>query len=144
MDSAKVWDQAAVQHLIATNDAALAKALWNIYQRQTASEKSAENTQCRNKVGFNSHDAAFLSSVAAKLPRWNFHMTGPQIRRVRPMMKKYWRQLLDEIEAKGGVVVKTPNRSKANKPENEKAISCETAPTFNRETANPLYGAFAL
>lgn len=143
MDSAKVWDKKAVQRLIATNDAALAKALWTIYQRQTASEKSAGTTQVHNKVGFNSADAEFLSSVAAALPRWSFNMTPRQIRRVRPMMKKYWRQLLDEIEAKGGKVAKTVKRETAKERQSERAAPSETAPS-DRSSANPLYGIYAM
>jgi hypothetical protein len=89
MDTAKVWDKDAVQHLIATNDAALAKALWAIFQRQTATEQSTLSTVQRNGVGFNSNDAQFLSDIAKRLPRYDFHMTGPQIRAVRPKMRKY-------------------------------------------------------
>jgi hypothetical protein len=144
MENAKVWDQASVQHLIATNDNALAKALWNLYQRQTTGERSAQTTLEHNGRGFNSRDAEFLSSVAAALPRWNFHMTPRQIAKVRPMMKKYWRQLLEEIELKGGRIARSTKREIAIERESEEAISCETAPAFNHEIVNPLFGAYAM
>jgi hypothetical protein len=153
MDNAKVWDKDAVQHLIATNNAALAKALWNIYQRQTASEQSALTTLNRNGVGFNSNDAKFLSDVARRLPAYEFNMTPRQIARVRPMMRKYWRQLLEEIAAKGGAVcLKAPKRTIGKNPssqpalmaETEGAAPCETAPASNRSNANPLFGAWTI
>jgi hypothetical protein len=40
----RIWDKDAVQALIATNDKALSRALWHIYQRQTAAEQSALQT----------------------------------------------------------------------------------------------------
>lgn len=153
MENAKVWDKDAVQHLIATNDNALAKALWNIYQRQTASERSAQTTLEHNGRGFNSNDAEFLSSVASALPRWNFHMTPRQIAKVRPMMKKYWRQLLEEIELKGGAVCtkrakvaigKNPSVQPDALSATERAAPVEAALASNRSNANPLFGSWAL
>jgi hypothetical protein len=147
MDIAKVWDKDAVQHLISTNNAALAKALWNIYQRQTASEQSALTTLNRNGVGFNSNDAKFLSDIARRLPAYNFNMTPRQIAKVRPMMRKYWRQLLEEIAAKGGAVcMRAPKGEKAVSLKDE-AAPCETAPASNRSTATrqqPEWGAWAM
>ncbi|MCK1543366.1 hypothetical protein IVB12_15730 [Bradyrhizobium sp. 179] len=143
MDSAKVWDRDAVIHLINTSKPALAKALWTIYQRQTADEQRTQTTNVRNKRGFNSNDAQFLSDVARKLPLYDFNLTDRQMAKVRPMMRKYWRQLLEEIERKGGAVVKSPKRAKAIGRESERAIPRETAPV-RREIANPLYGAWTL
>lgn len=136
---AKVWDKDAVQHLIATNDKALARALWVIFQRQTAAEQSSLQTIVRNGRGFTGVDAEFLSDVARKLPRYSFNMTGPQIRRVRPLMRKYWRQLLEEIEAKGGPVSK-----KAPKRESVQAPNDDFVPSPIRDGANPLFGAYAM
>ena len=104
IENAKIWDKIAVQSLIATNDKALSKALWNIFQRQTADEQSAEMTKLHNGRGFTGRDAPFLSSVAKKLPLYEYRMTPRQIAKIRPMMRKYWRQLLEDIEAKGGTV----------------------------------------
>jgi hypothetical protein len=124
--NSKVWDKGAVQALIATNNKALAKALWNIYQRQTSDEQSRLETTHRNGRGFTGHDARFLSDIAKRLPTYSFNMTPRQVAKVRPMMCKYWRQLLEEIEAKGGQVdyrqgAKSPNSDIADDGEDDLA-----------------------
>lgn len=102
--SQRVWDRDAVVHLIETNDVALARALDSLYQRQTAEEQKALATKEHNGRGFNGRDAHFLSDIARKLPRYDGRMTPAQKRAVRKAIPKYWRQLLEEIEAKGGQV----------------------------------------
>lgn len=81
--------------LLETNDLALARAILALNERQTADERASEHTRVVNGRGFNKHDAPFLTSIAKALPRWNSHMTPRQIARARPMVKKYWRQLLE-------------------------------------------------
>ncbi len=143
----RVWDKEAVQSLIATSDKALARALWLIFQRQTAAEQSALQTIEHNGRGFTGTDAEFLSDVARKLPRYNNRMTVRQIAKVRPKMKKYWRQLLEEIEATGkSVCKKAPKSAKALPLKSEMAIppQSDIANSSDRATTNPLFGAFAL
>jgi hypothetical protein len=143
MENAKVWDRESVIDLIDTSKAALAKALWTIYQRQTADEQREQATRVANSRGFNSRDAQFLSDVARKLPAYSFNLTDRQVAKVRPMMRKYWRQLLEEIELKGGAVVKTRKRETAIEREMQRATQ-QAAPAFNHELVNPLFGAYAL
>lgn len=142
----KVWDKDAVQHLIATNDKALARALWLIFQRQTTAEQSSLQTIEHNGRGFTGHDAEFLSDVARKLPRYNFKMTPRQTERVRRMMKKYWRQLLEEIEETGKPVAKTAKRQKALNGNDEMAepLNGETVEPSLPEFEHPLYGIYAM
>ena len=84
-----------VLQLIDQNDLALAKAILAIAARQTADEHAGERTHVANGRGFNQIDAPFLTSIAKALPKWNNHMTPKQIARARPMMRKYWRQLIE-------------------------------------------------
>lgn len=100
----EVWDRAKVQELIERSDAALARAILRIYNLQTASEQSEGSTREHNGIGFTAYDAPFLSAIASKLPQYNMRLTERQIARVRPMMKKYWKQLLHIIEGEGKVV----------------------------------------
>jgi hypothetical protein len=146
MDSAQIWDRDSVIHLIDTSKAALAKALWTIYQRQTTDEQRDQATRVANGRGFNSRDAQFLSDVARKLPAYSFNLTDRQVAKVRPMMRKYWRQLLEEIELKGGTVTRSCNReiALAESSLNSERATIEAAPTFNRSNANPLFGAYAM
>lgn len=101
---ATVWDKARVQNLIATNKGAVVRAIKVLYARQTADEQSIGETRVQNGRGFNSRDANFLTSIAKALPRYNDNMTDKQLRAARKMLPKYWRQLLEEIEEKGGQV----------------------------------------
>jgi len=101
----KVWDKDAIIQLLDTNDQAVAKAILTLFARQTEDEQSDETTRVRNGRGFNANDAPFLTSIAKALPRWRNHMTDRQLAKARPMLRKYWRQLLEEIEANGGLVV---------------------------------------
>ena len=134
----KIWDKGMVQALIVASDKALSKALWNIFQRQTAAEQSALQTIEHNGRGFTGHDAKFLSDVARRLPAYSFHMTPRQVAKVRPMMRKYWRQLLEDIETKGGSVsykiANSPKKEIAGSPKPDSAIPPKS------ESAQP--GAF--
>lgn len=96
-----VWDKSKVQALIERNDRALARAVVRIYELQTLSERSSGATQDHNGIGFTAFDAPFLSAIASKLPQYNMQLTERQIAKVRPMMKKYWKQLLNIIEQAG-------------------------------------------
>lgn len=91
----KIWTKESIQALIRENDLAVARAISALYQRQTASEQSGENTDVGNGVGFNKIDAPFLTSIAKALPRYNNHMTQRQLTAARKMLPKYWRQLLE-------------------------------------------------
>lgn len=103
-ETAKIWDREAVHQLLETNATALARAVLTIYARQTATEQGAGETVESNGRGFSGYDAPFLSDIAVKLPRYDNRMTAGQRARVLPLMKRYWRQILEEIEAKGGQV----------------------------------------
>lgn len=104
MTQAKVWNREAVHQLLETNAVALSRAILTIYARQTAAEKASGSTVEHNGRGFSGRDAAFLSDIAQKLPRYENRLTPRQRAKVLPLMKRYWRQLLEEIEAKGGEV----------------------------------------
>ncbi|CAO3459620.1 hypothetical protein [Azospirillum argentinense] len=113
MSNAKTWDKETIVQLLLTSDKAVVRAIKVLYARQTAAEQSAGDTLERNARGFNSADAAFLTSVARALPRYNDHMTPRQLWRARRLLPKYWRQLLEETAAKGGVVMTKPVKTAA-------------------------------
>lgn len=154
----KVWDKAAVQTLLVTNDRALGKALWAIFQRQTATEKASRQTIEHNGRGFTGMDAEFLSDIARRLPHYDYRMTVRQIAKVRPKMLKYWRQLLEEIEAKGGQV--NYRTKKARKRSNAPACNVDNATarkddfalpskeempiSANRVPDHPMFGMFQM
>ena len=137
----KVWDKEAVLALIAVDNAALARSLWNLYQRQTSGERSSQQTIEHNGRGFNSRDAEFLSDVARRLPTYDFNMTPAQRRAVRNRITKYWRQMLEMIEEKGGSV--DYGNAKKRIPEEAKPQKIEIAtPLFNGAPVPADWGAW--
>lgn len=92
--AANGWSKEHLQHLLATNDRAVERALIQIYNRQTRSEQVSMHTSEHNSVGFTAFDGEFLSNVAEKCIK--FHgLTPGQLVAVRPKMMKYWKQLLE-------------------------------------------------
>lgn len=114
----KVWDKDAIQALIRNNDAAVARAIRQLYARQTTGEQQTATTSVANSRGFNANDARFLTGVAQKLDHYADRMTPRQLEVARRMLPKYWRQLLEVIEERGGVVTyKAPAKPKVVEPQ---------------------------
>jgi sulfite reductase beta subunit-like hemoprotein len=109
------WTKERLVSLLDSSDLAVARALSTIFARQTPDEQDTLRTKHSNGRGFSSADAEILSDIAQKLPRYNNRMTPRQTAFVRGRVKRYWRQLLEEIEAKGQPVV-WPGRSKTVAP----------------------------
>ena len=95
-----VWTKERVCSLIDSRDVAVAKAICLIYSKQTASEQSSDSTNTENGVGFAKPDAEFLSSCARFYTSKGF-LTAKQLAMCRNKVKKYWRQILDDLKAKG-------------------------------------------
>jgi len=110
---AKIWDKDEVLALIERSNEATGRALWCLYERQTDDEQASNTTRDNNGVGFNGRDAEFLSSIAKRLPNYGFKLTERQLPHVRRKLRKYTRQLLEVIEAKGGKVNYKPRKSAA-------------------------------
>lgn len=92
--AANGWSKDHIQFLLQTNNKAVERALLQIYARQTAYEKRANDTQLHNGVGFTAYDGEFLSEMAVKCERYN-GLTERQLAVVRRKMMKYWKQLLE-------------------------------------------------
>jgi len=86
-------DQKGIRQLIATSDKAVLRALVAIYRKQTASERSAFTTIENNGVGFSASDASTCSRYA-KIALTQGWLPAPDVEKLRPVMMKYSRQLL--------------------------------------------------
>ena len=102
------WNKENLTRLLEENDNAVIRALLVLFARQTAAEQSTETTHVHNNRGFTGADAGIASSMV-KFYNRNGYLTPKQInvwrkRNKNGQMKiaKYWRQLLEEIEAKQG------------------------------------------
>ena len=96
---AKKMDKATILNILETNDRAVEKALVVLYHRQTASEKASNGITIEsNGRGFNGRDGEFGSSLAKNVEK-GWSLSVKQLFYGRKMVKKYWRQLLEDAEA---------------------------------------------
>ena len=82
-----------VRELLRTNDRAVARAIWVLYERQTLDEQLSYETVEDNGVGFNALDAGFLTSLAQQAHKRGF-LTPKQIAAGRKAVMKYAGQLV--------------------------------------------------
>lgn len=101
----KVWDKAAVHALLDTNPKAVGRALMTVYGNQTRDEQASEQTKHHNGIGFTGRDAKPMTDIAKKWQRYGRWASEKQLSYVRNTMKKYHRQILEEIATKPGAVV---------------------------------------
>jgi hypothetical protein len=92
-----VWNKESIQALLLKSPEACARALTLLLARQTASEQVSQETRELNNRGFTAFDAPVLTDIAKRLPRYNNHLTPNQFNMVKHRLKKYWRQILEEI-----------------------------------------------
>lgn len=93
----KEWTKERIQALLDDHPGALPRALMVVYANQTADEQATDTTRHHNGVGFTGADAEFLSDIAKKWKRYRSWASEKQRRAVLKAMRKYWRQLQDEI-----------------------------------------------
>jgi hypothetical protein len=89
-----------IREKLETSDRWLIRGILAIYARQTADEKSAEETVENNGIGFSGFDAQILSSYATQILEWEAGrstyrnpLSRPQIEAARRKMAKYAGQL---------------------------------------------------
>jgi len=92
----KVWGKPEIQALLHTSDQAVYNALIRIYNRQTLDEKEVQQTRDWNTVGFTGVDGKIMSSFTESFKKYG-KLTPNQMVYCRRKIKKYWRQLLDEM-----------------------------------------------
>jgi hypothetical protein len=56
-----------IRDLLRTNDRAVMRAVWVLFERQTSTEQLCGQTLDDNGVGFNAFDAEFLTSLAGQV-----------------------------------------------------------------------------
>ena len=109
---ATTWNYKALIALLERSDEALEKAILTINARQTADERATLATRHENGRGWSARDASFGGSLAQWIERGRSEFgraPGHSLSRAqkeggRRMVRKYWRQLLEEIASKGGTV----------------------------------------
>lgn len=106
-----MWTKESIRELLERNDQAVARGVVALYKRQTADERSIQETKHSNGIGFNSSDARYLSWVATYAQRTG-RVTGKHLIKTRAKLLKYSGQLADIANAKQSdarVDEKSPN-----------------------------------
>ena len=103
----KQWKK-ELQKLLCTNDYAVVHAMERIWDLQTDAEKLSGQALTENGIGFNRVDSAEIKKYVEKHARQS--LDAEDIRVVRSIMLKYWKQLMKlsklklEKEKRGDVV----------------------------------------
>ena len=88
-----------IMYLLATNNAAVERAMIVLYNRQTFDEIESKQTKHLNGRGFSACDAK-LGTYLAQYIKSDRHLTGKWLNAARLMSFKYVGQLLEEAEIK--------------------------------------------
>ena len=88
----KEWTRDEILNLINTNDEITKRAIIQLYNRQTLSEKKVQAALLHNKQGFNHADSKFLSSLAEQINK-NRVLSNKQLFVARKRLQKYANQL---------------------------------------------------
>lgn len=100
-----IWNKEKIQALLNTNDEAVYKAMLRIYNRQTTTEQTYQETADWNSVGFTGIDGKIMSSFTEAYKKYG-RLTVKQMAIARKKMKKYWKQLLDEMRQENSQILK--------------------------------------
>ena len=103
MSSEATVTRSSLLGLLNRSDKAVGEALLRLLARQTSEERQARATRESNSRGFTAFDAEILTSLAEFYRRAGF-LTNKQLPKARAKVVKYWRQLLEEAEARGRTV----------------------------------------
>ena len=95
----KTWTKTEIKEKLATDAYWLSRGILAIHARQTDDERNSKRTKYKNRMGFASPDARFLSSLAEWIKRGG-HLTERQIAAARCRMLKYAGQLARIANAK--------------------------------------------
>lgn len=97
MAGLNIWTKERVRKELKTNPKAVTRGILALYDRQTDDERVNRTTSSSNGMGFNSHDAAFLSSLAMQIYKKGF-LTEKQLEKGREKMLKYSGQIARMVE----------------------------------------------
>lgn len=94
-----IWNETLIRSRLDVDDKWVCHALKVLYQRQTADEREQGIAKHANGMGFNAMDASFMSSLASQYIEKGW-LSRKQIAAARRAdIGKYWKQLLEVIQA---------------------------------------------
>lgn len=90
-----------IQSQLTTNPKWIERGLIVLFNRQTEDEKSSHETKWENGMGFNGSDSGYLT-YCAKWVLQGRRLNEKHLEKCGGKLKKYWKQILEEIESKQG------------------------------------------
>lgn len=93
------YQKAQIVEMLKTNDRAIVRGVLAIYDKQTADEQVAQETNHHNGIGFNGVDARIMSSFAERIKGWqpggkfNWPLSPKQMGIAKKKIMKYAGQL---------------------------------------------------
>lgn len=114
-----MWTKERIQHLLATNDLAVERAIVAIYDRQTQDEKDVNAARHDNRRGFRSNHAntgSFFARIILKgwkqdrlagRPR-QVHLNPEKLAKARRIAMQYHRQLCEVANVKEEAAARNP------------------------------------
>ena len=107
-----MYSKESIAALLVNNDKAVYRALIVLFERQTADERDAGETNHLNGMGFNGRDAGFGTSLAKQVLKWQDGLTNyptplsmAQMSAARKLLRKYAGQLAKVANEKAAVAV---------------------------------------
>jgi hypothetical protein len=96
-----MYTKEVIKEKLSTDVRWMERAVIVLYNRQTEDEKVISHTRHENGRGFNGTDSKYLSYVSKYLLRGG-KLSGNHVTKVSRKLPKYWKQIQEEIEMKGG------------------------------------------
>ena len=90
------WDETTLKRSIRRSPAVAIRALMLVYSYQLEIEKASGDSIERNNVGFGLYDVEELTALA-KQKIGGRKLLPHQVDKLRRVMPKYWRQVLNEV-----------------------------------------------
>lgn len=94
-----MYTKEQIQYQLENNPKWIERSLVVLYNRQTQDEKENVMTKWENGIGFNGSDVRYLT-YCSKWVLGGRNLSGVHLQKCGKMLKKYWKQIQNEIELK--------------------------------------------
>jgi len=96
-----MYNQKFIKEKLSTDVRWIERALIVLFHRQTSDEQDSGQTRVYNNRGFNGADSRYLT-YCAKYVIGGGRISGKHLQKCAKMLPKYWKQIEEEINRKGG------------------------------------------
>lgn len=101
MTTTTTYTKEFIQEKLTSNPKWIERGLIVLYNRQTEDEKQSSETKWDNGKGFSGSDSKYLS-YCSKWVLSGRSLSGVHLEKCGKKMRKYWKQIKEEIEMRQG------------------------------------------